>query len=102
MLADVALPARFWPHAVQHAAHLYNLMAHSAFDYQFSPHAAFYGTPPRFHHLHPFGILMYYKILPVPSKVLPQQAQVGIFWALAVLRMLASSGTRRLIPSFAV
>ena len=54
-------------------------MAHSAFDYQFSPHAAFYGTPPRFHHLHLFGILMSYKMLPLPSKVIPQQAQVGIF-----------------------
>ena len=67
ILAAAALPARFWPFAVHHAAYLYNAMAHSAFEYQFSPHAAFYGTPPRFHHLHPFGILMSYKILPIPS-----------------------------------
>jgi transposase InsO family protein len=78
-LAAAALPARSWPFAVRHSVFIYNRLPHAALDHKFSPYAALYHQHPRLHHLLPFGVLVYYKRLPTPSKLDPQQASLGVF-----------------------
>jgi hypothetical protein len=78
-LAAAALPARLWPFAVRHCVHLLNRIPHAALDHRFSPYAALYHTHPRMHHLLPFDVLLYFKVLPPPSKVLAKHASLGVF-----------------------
>jgi hypothetical protein len=79
LLADGALPVRFWPHAACHAAYLYNRLAHSGLDSQFSPFTALYGVLPRYHYLRPFGSLAFFKALPRPDKLSSRQAHLGVY-----------------------
>ena len=80
-LAAAALPARLWPFAVRHCAYLLNRIPHAALDHRssFSPFAALYNKHPRLHHTLPFGVLIYFKVLPPPSKVQAQHASLGVF-----------------------
>ncbi len=78
-LAAAALLARLWPFAIRHCVYLLNRIPHAALDHRFSPYAALYHTHPRMHHLLPFGVLLYFKVLPPPSKVLAKHASLGVF-----------------------
>jgi hypothetical protein len=79
LLADGALPVRFWPHAARHAAFLYNRLAHGGLDSHLAPFTALYGALPRYHYLRPFGSLAFFKALPRPDKLSSRQAHLGVY-----------------------
>jgi hypothetical protein len=80
-LAAAALPAQLWPFAVRGCTFLLNRMPHAAHDRLFSPYAALYNRNPRYRYqnLLPLSVLIYFKVLPTPPKVLENQLSLGVF-----------------------
>jgi len=57
MLFQANMPQSFWGEAIIVAAEIKNLLPHAALDFK-TPHEVFFGKPPSYDHIKPFGCLV--------------------------------------------